>query len=168
MSAISRRRPGVSSHVILQSLRSSRFFPGEESADPWAQCEPALESCLGFVFLLQSEQERGRGRFGKPAFCAGFPATCGRVLCVHRRGTVHAHYFLGSKKKTKDTDVTRVRLTLHPGISNFLTGRIREDPSEELWNYVSTNSSPRRIPILLEPFDCMFAQRLGGPNRNCP
>ena len=54
--------------------------------------------------------------------------------------TAHAHYFLGSKKKTKDRDVTRARLTLHPGIINFLTGRIREDPSEELWNYVSTNT----------------------------
>ncbi len=54
--------------------------------------------------------------------------------------TAHAHYFLGSKKKTKDTDVTRARLTLHPRINNFLTGRIREDPSEELWNYVSANN----------------------------
>ncbi len=54
--------------------------------------------------------------------------------------TAHAHYFWGSKKKTKDTDVTRARLTLHPGISHSLTGRIREDLSEELWNYVSANT----------------------------
>jgi len=53
--------------------------------------------------------------------------------------TAHAHYLLGSKKRTKEQGVIRARLTLHPAISDFLTGRIREDPSEELWNYVRAN-----------------------------
>ena len=137
------------------------MIPGRSVSRRWNRV-------LVLFFFCSPNKKGGVGGLGNRRSVRVSPRLVDAFCASTRRGTVHAHYVLGSKKKTKDTDVTRVRLTLHPGISNFLTGRIREDPSEELWNYVSTNSSPRRIPILLEPFDCMFAQRLGGPNRNCP
>ncbi len=49
-------------------------------------------------------------------------------------------YFFGRKKKIKDNDVSRTRLALRPGISNSLTGRLREDLSDGLRNYVRANT----------------------------
>ena len=54
--------------------------------------------------------------------------------------TAHTHYFFARKKKIKDNDVSRTRLALRPGISNSLTGRLREDLSDGLRNYVRANS----------------------------
>jgi len=80
---------------------------------------------------------------GTPAPVDAQNASTSRLENPHRTRvshTAHAHYFLGLKKKTKDTGVIRARLTLHPGISDFLTGRIREDQSEGLRNYVRANT----------------------------
>ena len=54
--------------------------------------------------------------------------------------TAHAHYFFGRKKNIKDNDVSRTRLAMRPGIGNSLTGRLREDLSEGLRNYVRANT----------------------------
>ena len=63
--------------------------------------------------------------------------------------TAHAHYFLGRQKKIKDHDVSRTRLALRPGISHSLTGRLREDLSDGLRNYVRANTSVLRRPFHL-------------------
>jgi hypothetical protein len=45
---------------------------------------------LLFVLLLLLEHNDDRcGRCGNLAFFARFPNPCGRVLCVHRGGSVH-------------------------------------------------------------------------------
>jgi len=55
--------------------------------------------------------------------------------------TAHAHHFFGRKKENKDNDLRRTRLAMGPGISHSLTGRLQEDLSEGLWNYLRANTS---------------------------
>ncbi len=43
-------------------------------------------------------------------------------------------------KKINDTDLSRTRLAMRPGISKSLTGRLKEDLSEGLWNYLRANT----------------------------
>jgi len=57
--------------------------------------------------------------------------------------TAHAHHFFGRKKDNKDNDLRRTRLAMGPGISNSLTGRLQEDLSEGLWNYLRANTCNR-------------------------
>src|SRR6266571_3597299 len=44
------------------------------------------------------------------------------------------------RRKCASLDHSTARLTLGPAIYDFLTGRIREDPSEGLSNYVRANT----------------------------
>jgi hypothetical protein len=44
---------------------------------------------LSSFFLFVTEKDDRCGRCGNLAFFARFPNPCGRVLCVHRRGSVH-------------------------------------------------------------------------------
>ena len=59
-------------------------------ADPWAHCETSPPEVVVFVFFLPSKKVMGVGGVGNPRAVRVFQATCGRVLCVHRRDTVHA------------------------------------------------------------------------------
>jgi hypothetical protein len=61
--------------------------------------------------------------------------------------TAHSHHFLGRKKKIKDNNLSRTRLAIRPGVSNFLTGRLREDLSEGLRNYLRANRARRRAQL---------------------
>ena len=54
--------------------------------------------------------------------------------------TAHAHHLSGRKQKIKDHDLRRTRLDMRPGISYSLTGRLREDLSEGLRNYLRANT----------------------------
>src|SRR5436190_16317863 len=111
MSAISRRRPGVSSHVILQSFRSSRFSPVRNLVIPGRSVSRRWNRVLVLFFFCSPNKKGGVGGLGNRRSVRVFPRLVDAFCASTRRGTVHAHYVLGSKKKTKDTDVTRVRLT---------------------------------------------------------
>ena len=55
--------------------------------------------------------------------------------------TAHAHHVVGRKKTINDNDRSRTRLAMCPGIRSSLTGRLREDLSEGLRNYLRANIS---------------------------
>lgn len=60
--------------------------------------------------------------------------------------TAHTHHFLERNKNIKDNDLRRTRLEMRPGISNSLTGRLREDLSEGLRNYLRANTQVCTAP----------------------
>ena len=61
--------------------------------------------------------------------------------------TAHAQHFW-TEEENQDNDVSRTRLALRPGISNSLTGQLREDLSEGLRNYVSANTLEQELNAL--------------------
>ncbi len=74
-----------------------------------------VTTCLSLIFVLSSaKKSHGLWAVWETACCAVFQATCGRVLCVHRRGTVHALFAGLVDKGSRRLGRLRVRVRTEP------------------------------------------------------
>ena len=67
------------------------------------------------VLLLPSQKVMGVGGVGNPRSLRVFQATCGRVLCVHRRDTVHALFAMVTEEVVQPIEDSARCVSSHQG-----------------------------------------------------